>query len=980
MRKIKMSISLLFLLMIGTFFIKSSDKLLAAPPSGTSDLSLAPGINIVDVTKPSSSELPYDYNFKFVITDDLTYVPFGEAKNELFYNKMKDHAYTAKKSRVFKYLNDGSNVEKGVWIYNAAYYNGRKLKVKLVFDDINIKKNPTNGVVPYANFFALDPSEANVYNDSLINPGNNMYWKDAFLMMGSNGYYESTLAYNNLADSYTKGDSYSYHYEFYDDANGDPVEVKGVWSYGNVNNAKSINFNFDGSFSNISIAKLSNGSTNFGYKVDTVTNDRLSIFNSSKEVGNLDSRLDNVFSGSKYYTSFALDQSLAATSWGYPMTMLFYTESLSRVSPSKPVVKGLKNDSKYSEVGYTNLEYSILVNVADNTKVNRNTSFKINSIVPEYYDIDLDQVKIYEIGRYDTTYNELFSIKNEENNKSGLVLEALDPTSDAFNGKYFEIRVSAKTNSKFEFEKSKYDYQISGADSGYMRFDQGASTKLSYEVKDSESNEVINSQTMLSEVNDESTAKVKYEGIPDGDVKEGLTFVEGTDFANVDVQTTFVENLRVNTDNEIDKPVTVSYKSGNLPDSSTIGTQNIVVNLTSAQGVVTEKVVPISITKKTPDIDTITTVSGVDMENLEANGEFKKILDFGNINKKVFNYGEEIDISTENDVVVGKEKMSLAGWEYQGKVEQIIDGSKVTTSETSIVTSQTGTIVNYLYKAKLGTIRVSFVTENGDKLVEDVSMSVRIPDGVVDLTKEDSVTNTLNELENQNYQIETRPANETSLIPEANKTVTVKYVLRKRGVVLDPQDGVTPFTPQNVESGNDAPQNETKSDLRIQYVSNFDFGATNRNLIVSKDILSSADYGTPEGGMAKKVPTFVSVNDDRKHPTGWDLSVSTTDFVQNTNGTVLKGAYMTLSNFEYKGTLTQKPEVATKPVEILSDKTSVSSDQIGMNGSWSLALGDLTNTDKSSGVNLTVPKNAAGSLGEYSTNIVWTLAPELTTP
>ena len=87
---------------------------------------------------------------------------------------------------------------------------------------------------------------------------------------------------------------------------------------------------------------------------------------------------------------------------------------------------------------------------------------------------------------------------------------------------------------------------------------------------------------------------------------------------------------------------------------------------------------------------------------------------------------------------------------------------------------------------------------------------------------------------------------------------------------------------------------------------------------------------------------------------------------------------MTLSNFKYNGTATQKPNVSDKAIEISENQSTVSSDKTGMNGSWSLSLGDLTSGDKSSGVNLTVPKNAAGSLGEYSTNIVWTLTPEIT--
>lgn len=207
---------------------------------------------------------------------------------------------------------------------------------------------------------------------------------------------------------------------------------------------------------------------------------------------------------------------------------------------------------------------------------------------------------------------------------------------------------------------------------------------------------------------------------------------------------------------------------------------------------------------------------------------------------------------------------------------------------------------------------------------------------------------------------------------------TIHLTLTKPALaIVDPTDGETSFTPEDPKTNEPLKQNTVDSGLRIQYVSGFDFGTNIRNLLSSNSVLSKGDYGSTEDGATKNVPAFVSINDDRKAPTGWDLSVSTTDFVNQTTNTSLKGAYMTLSDFKYNGPATQKPEVVNKNVEISSTPSLVSSSTTGLYGSWSLALGDITSDEKSSGVNLTVPKNSARSLGEYQTEIVWMLTPKI---
>lgn len=382
-------------------------------------------------------------------------------------------------------------------------------------------------------------------------------------------------------------------------------------------------------------------------------------------------------------------------------------------------------------------------------------------------------------------------------------------------------------------------------------------------------------------------------------------------------------------------------------------------------------------TSGTPQLSTTTEIYGVNSEKKDTNGEYTQVSKFGEIQKKVFDYGDTIDISNEPIVLQGKTNMAANGWVFQNSVQQRLNNGYVDVLETKITTTETTGKVLFLYVAKKGTIKVQFVDEAGTELKEAVSFVAPIPDGAVDLTKVSAVTNALDDLVQDHYQLVTAPKDETGITPKADETITVQYVLKKKKTIVDPEDGVTPFIPENPSTSESLPQNETTADLRIQYVSTFDFGTNTRNLIQSNQFLSEGDYGSTEDGQTKKVPAFVSINDDRKTPTGWDLSVSTSDFVNKTSSTQLKGAYMTLSDFKYNGPATQKPEVVNKDVEISSTPNLVSSSSTGLYGSWSLALGEVTEDDKSSGVNLTVPKNAARSLGEYTTEIIWTLTPKI---
>lgn len=216
----------------------------------------------------------------------------------------------------------------------------------------------------------------------------------------------------------------------------------------------------------------------------------------------------------------------------------------------------------------------------------------------------------------------------------------------------------------------------------------------------------------------------------------------------------------------------------------------------------------------------------------------------------------------------------------------------------------------------------------------------------------------------------------TMTVNDAVKLINVTFT-RPASVIVDPEDGVSSFIPSDSDTHNPLTTNTSNDLLKIQYASGFEFGTVKRNLTSDDNLLSDSDFGQVQNGAYKDVPAFVSIADQRNNSTGWNLSVSSTKFVNKSDSSiVLKGAYITLSDTHYAGSATDKP-TATSNLELSSDQELISSSDAGAYGSWSLALGSVTSNKKSSGVNLTVPKNSVRNLGDYSTTVVWTLAPKI---
>ncbi len=199
-----------------------------------------------------------------------------------------------------------------------------------------------------------------------------------------------------------------------------------------------------------------------------------------------------------------------------------------------------------------------------------------------------------------------------------------------------------------------------------------------------------------------------------------------------------------------------------------------------------------------------------------------------------------------------------------------------------------------------------------------------------------------------------------------------------RSKIVDPEDGIDPLTPLEPNDDTEKPINPTRQDLRIEYVSDFDFGS-HQNTAEKLALKSAGDYGKTADDTNKIVPSFISIIDDRtsSNTNSWELQAKASAFKDET-GEPLKGARLLLSDLNYAYTGKARPEVTKDVVDLSGDYvpiTNTSGKKIG-NGTWSLAFGTLDANQRSTGVTLDIAQGYGKKQAEYSTSIDWELVVE----
>lgn len=208
------------------------------------------------------------------------------------------------------------------------------------------------------------------------------------------------------------------------------------------------------------------------------------------------------------------------------------------------------------------------------------------------------------------------------------------------------------------------------------------------------------------------------------------------------------------------------------------------------------------------------------------------------------------------------------------------------------------------------------------------------------------------------------------LVGDANEVESL--VDRETSPIINPNGGDTEFLPLNLDD-TEKPVNPETSNLRIQYVSDFDFG-THQATVKGAEYLGNNDYGRDiVSGKTVKTPAFISVIDDRLETdlTAWELRGKASDLTL-TSGEILKGAKVLLRDIKNHST---KPGPTVTPGEVnLSSGGVVASSkgQVLGNGTWSLAFGDLEKEQASTGVVLDIaPGNAQNTKSVYQGTIDW---------
>lgn len=231
---------------------------------------------------------------------------------------------------------------------------------------------------------------------------------------------------------------------------------------------------------------------------------------------------------------------------------------------------------------------------------------------------------------------------------------------------------------------------------------------------------------------------------------------------------------------------------------------------------------------------------------------------------------------------------------------------------------------------------------------------------------------------------------------KANTTGKVNFIKSNKPEIVDPDNPdkpVEPVDPENPENPVTNPNNE--AELVLQYVPNFEFGThfwTPEGLTVP----AKSDFikGDGESGEPEAVVPFISTMDMRAdREDGWKLEVSSSDFIHDESGHVLKGAEVVFTNANY-GSAEKEPAITDSARQSdvkkgfkLGDKqklaTADKNEDQGV-GSYSLKLGTQLESETddaeetymaTNGVHLVVPPKTPASVGDYTAELEWSLTP-----
>ncbi len=340
-------------------------------------------------------------------------------------------------------------------------------------------------------------------------------------------------------------------YEFYDHETGELVPVSGMWNINKLNTDKAIDLKVDKNhfshlytYNNTTIKYKDNGdgTTNF---VGTAT-------------GSAQTPDTNMTFTYKNLTKLPMRIHRLGDSTS---RIRYQHEAISKISIPRPEVIGEVTEDDNRE-----LYYHVYQDIPPQSNTSYNpTSFVLESKVNP--DFNVKNVKIVDesekdISRYfDITY---------ENNKVTATAKANIVNKPDFSGKFYDMQIRGSLIKGIDVKKY---YK-----KGYLEIPVSAKNYVDGDEKGQESNQDI--------------AKLKYRGIPIG--KEVPQTVRiNTDLSKMDIST-LVTDLSVDTDDDIDKPISV-VRLEKIPKTSVVGDYFVTVVIRTAQGVEERVQVPIKV-------------------------------------------------------------------------------------------------------------------------------------------------------------------------------------------------------------------------------------------------------------------------------------------------------------------------------------------------------------------------------------------------
>lgn len=223
--------------------------------------------------------------------------------------------------------------------------------------------------------------------------------------------------------------------------------------------------------------------------------------------------------------------------------------------------------------------------------------------------------------------------------------------------------------------------------------------------------------------------------------------------------------------------------------------------------------------------------------------------------------------------------------------------------------------------------------------------------------------------------------------------------------ILD-EDGVTPpLFPEDPDPEKpiipEIPGGSTKGALRLDHISQINFGADNKIVSTTQNYFSKFEKGIDNEGVAIEYPSYLQVTDDRGATDGWKVTVSNDGIFSAEGATNISDTKLIFSNLSIHSASAQgeamTPKVATNETDIStgSDVMLVTAETGKGYGIWTVPIGtvdtkttgygkdgsaengatvDATKAGRNPGVKLTIP---AGQVIEktksYKTTLKWNL-------